>query len=173
MVYLTKIYTKTGDKGETSIANNKRVKKNSPLIIAIGAVDEANSAIGMIPKDGNHEIFDQIQNNLFDLGADLAESKTIKITKDYIDTLELYIDGTNSLLKPLDSFVLPTGPIHFARTVVRRAEIQVLLAMDYEDINPLIAIYLNRLSDLLFVLARYYNNTNEKLWKPTNFPAPL
>ena len=167
MVKLTKIYTKTGDDGTTSLANNKRERKDSPLIIAVGAVDEANSAIGLIPKDKNHKIFDQIQNDLFDLGADLIGSNTIKITQDYIDRLEKYIDGTNALLEPLNSFVLPTGPIHFARTIVRRAELKVLWAKDYDDINNLINIYLNRLSDLLFVMARYYNRDNEKLWVPS------
>lgn len=172
MVHLTKIYTKTGDDGTTSIANNERVNKLSALIEAIGAVDEANSAIGLIPKDGNHEIFDKIQNDLFDLGADLAGSKTIIITQDYINMLETYIDATNALLKPLNSFVLPTGPIHFARTLVRRAERNVWMAIaihkanDDIDINKLIAQYLNRLSDLLFVMARYYNKGDEKLWKP-------
>ena len=164
MVHLTKIYTKTGDTGTTSLANNRREKKDSPIIIALGAVDEANSAIGLIPQDGNHKLFDEIQNDLFDLGADLCGSDKIKITQDYIDRLETYIDGTNGLLQPLNSFVLPTGPIHFARTVVRRAELKVWWAKEYEEINDLIPKYLNRLSDLLFVLARYYNKGNEKLW---------
>ena len=167
MIHLTKIYTKTGDDGTTSLANNRREKKDSPLIISIGAIDEANSSIGLIPKDNNYEIFDQIQNDLFDLGADLSGSNTIKITQEYIDRLELYIDGTNALLKPLNSFVLPTGPIHFARTIVRKAELKIWWAMEYEDINKLIPVYLNRLSDLLFVLARYYNIGSEKLWVPT------
>ena len=170
MVHLTKIYTKTGDKGQTSLADNTRDNKDSPLIIAVGAVDEANSAIGMIDGQGNQSIFNKIQNDLFDLGADLAGSKTIKITKDYIDRLELYIDGTNGLLEPLESFVLPTGPLHFARTVVRRAERKVWFAIELHDydeinINDFIPQYLNRLSDLLFVLARYYNKGNEKLWR--------
>lgn len=164
MVHLTKIYTRTGDTGTTSLANNRREKKDSPIIIALGAVDEANSAIGLIPKDGNHKLFDEMQNDLFDLGADLCGSDKIKITQDYIDRLETYIDGTNALLEPLNSFVLPTGPIHFARTVVRRAELKVWWAKEYEEINDLIPKYLNRLSDLLFVLARYYNKGNEKLW---------
>lgn len=172
MVHLTKIYTKTGDKGGTSIANNVRVNKISPLVQAIGDVDEANSAIGLINGERNQDIFDQIQNDLFDLGADLAGSNTIKITQQYIDRLETYIDGTNALLDPLNSFVLPTGPIHFARTVVRRAERSVWLAFeihsfnDNMSFNELIPVYLNRLSDLLFVMARYYNKGNEKLWIP-------
>lgn len=174
MVHLTKIYTKTGDKGGTSIANNVRVNKISPLINAIGDVDEANSAIGLINGYGNQDMFDQIQNHLFDLGADLAGSETIKITQDYIDKLETWIDGTNALLTPLNSFVLPTGEIHFARTVVRRAERSVWLALEIHSFNDdmkfneLIPVYLNRLSDLLFVMARYYNKNNEKLWKPND-----
>lgn len=171
MVHLTKIYTKTGDKGGTSIANNVRVNKISPLIMAIGDVDEANSAIGLIDAGANQDIFYKIQNDLFDLGADLAGSKTIKITQDYIDTLETYIDGTNALLKPLNSFILPNGQIHFARTVVRRAERSVWLALEIHSFNDdmtfneLIPVYLNRLSDLLFVMARYHNK-NEILWVP-------
>ena len=173
MVKLTKIYTKTGDDGMTSIANNIRVNKISPLIYAIGDIDEANSAIGLIDGLGNQDIFDQIQNDLFDLGADLAGSEKIKITQSHIDKIEKYIDGTNALLKPLNSFVLPTGQIHFARTIVRKAERSVWLAISIHEFNDemkfnqLIPIYLNRLSDLLFVMARYYNKDGEKLWTPT------
>lgn len=167
MVHLTKIYTRTGDNGTTSLANNKRVSKHSPIVVAMGKVDTANSAIGMIPKDANHELIDKIQNDLFDLGADLSGSKGIKITQAHIDYLETCIDGTNTLLEPLRSFVLPTGPIHYARTLIRESELKVWEAMEVEEINPLLVVYLNRLSDLLFVLARYYNSSNEKLWKPT------
>lgn len=174
MVHLTKIYTKTGDKGGTSLANGMRVNKISPLVEAIGAVDEANSAIGLISQDPKYRILDRIQNDLFDLGADLAGSETVKITQEYIDILEKSIDATNELIEPLHSFVLPVGPIHFARTLVRRAERTVWMAFeihthnDEMEFNPLIPIYLNRLSDLLFVLARYYNKGNEKLWMPMN-----
>jgi len=163
MVHLTKIYTKTGDQGFTDLANRQRTFKTDPVIEAIGAVDEANSAIGLIDGYGNQDIFDQIQNDLFDLGADLACSDTLNITEEYIDRLELYIDGTNALLEPLRSFVLPTGHIHNARSIVRRAERNVWAI---ENVNPVIPKYLNRLSDLLFVMARYYNKGNEKLWKP-------
>lgn len=161
MVILSKIYTKTGDQGFTDLANQLRTFKTDPVIEAIGAVDEANSAIGLIDGKGNQEIFDRIQNHLFDLGADLARSGTIKITEEYVETLETYIDGTNALLEPVRSFVLPTGQIHNARSIVRRAERR---AWAVEDINPIIPKYLNRLSDLLFVMARYYNKNNEKLW---------
>lgn len=170
-MHLTKIYTKTGDKGGTSIANGMRVNKISPLIQAIGEVDEANSAIGLIPWNGSL-IIDLIQNKLFDLGADLAGSETVKITQWDIDMLEQMIDDFVSEQEPLRSFVLPTGPIHFARTIVRRAERSVWFAIEIHEhndeitFNELIPVYLNRLSDLLFVMAREYNRGNEKLWEP-------
>lgn len=168
MVHLTKIYTKTGDQGFTDLADRTRTLKSDPVIYAVGAVDEANSAIGMIDKDANQEIIDKIQNDLFDLGAELTGSNTVSITQKHVDDLELYIDGINALIEPLHSFVLPTGVIHNARTIVRRAEREVWNAINNgnEHISSLIPIYLNRLSDLLFVLARYYNKGNEKLWKP-------
>lgn len=165
-VHLTKIYTKTGDNGTTSLANNERVKKDSPIIITIGAVDKANSAIGMIDFPEVQPIIDQIQNDLFDLGADLTGSDAIKITKDNVDYLEELIDGYNNLIDPIHSFVLPTGHIHNARAIVRDAEIHAWWAHECDDVNYLIPIYLNRLSDLLFVLARYQNRGKEKLWSP-------
>ena len=165
MVHLTKIYTKTGDKGTTAVADNKRVPKTSPVIQAIGKVDEANSAIGMV-TEYRSDIIDRIQSDLFDLGADLAGYSTVKIEQRRIDWLESVIDDMNSYLEPLHSFVLPTGPLHFARAVVRQAEITVWSVMENQEINPLIVVYLNRLSDLLFVMARYYNKGNEKLWVP-------
>ena len=176
MVNLTKIYTKTGDDGETSIANNLRVSKASFIVEAIGSVDEANSAIGMIDVSDQmygQEIIDKIQNDLFDLGASLAGAKTVTITNERIKWLESVIDNMNNSLEPLRSFILPTGQVHNARAVVRRAERSVIFAVEvYKDlerdieIDKNIAIYLNRLSDLLFVMARYYNKGNEKLWKP-------
>mgnify|MGYP006269030929 CR=1 FL=1 len=164
MVHLTKIYTKTGDNGMTGLADGSRIGKGTDLIAAIGAVDETNSAIGMIQRDGNQEIFYKIQNDLFDLGAELAGSNTVSITEKHVQDLELYIDGTNALLEPLHSFVLPTGPIHNARAIARRAEREVWKAN--AEVNPYITQYLNRLSDLLFVMARYYNKGNERLWQP-------
>jgi cob(I)alamin adenosyltransferase len=170
MVHLTKIYTKTGDKGGTSIANGMRVNKISPLVNAIGTVDEANSAIGV--SEFRNNLIDRIQNDLFDLGADLACSPTVKITQERIDWLETTIDTLNKYLEPLHSFVLPTGTLHHARTIVRRAERDVWLAIEIHStnddmqINPLIPVYLNRLSDLLFVMARYHNVGAEKLWVP-------
>ena len=162
---LTKIYTKTGDTGETSIANNVRVRKVDAIMEAIGAVDEANSAIGMIYRT---DITDMIQNDLFNLGAQLAGSKTIGIKPERIEWLETIIDDYNEYLEPLTSFILPTGPVHNARAIVRRAERSVWLAYELADeenphVDILIPQYLNRLSDLLFVMARYYNL--EKLWE--------
>ena len=164
MVHLTRIYTKTGDDGKTSTATNERIDKSSSLIEAIGAVDEANSAIGMATEFHN-DIIDRIQNDLFDLGAELSGAPTIVISEARITHLENIIDDYNEYLEPLHSFVLPTGAIHNARTIVRRAERQV---WKIEGINPNIAKYLNRLSDLLFVMARYHNKGNEKLWVPKN-----
>ena len=164
MVHLTRIYTKTGDDGKTSTATNERIDKGSDLIEAIGAVDEANSAIGMATEFHN-DIIDRIQNDLFDLGAELSGAPTIVISEARVTHLENIIDDYNEYLEPLHSFVLPTGAIHNARTIVRRAERQV---WKIEGINPNIAKYLNRLSDLLFVMARYHNKGNEKLWVPKN-----
>lgn len=167
MIHLTRIYTKTGDDGTTSIANNQRLSKISPLIEAIGAVDEANCAIGMIDRT---DIIDRIQQDLFDLGAELAGSKTIKISSNRVEYLETLIDDYNEYLEPLKSFILPSGPLHNARAIVRRAERAVWMAIEIHEHNDDIKFsreipkYLNRLSDLLFVMARYYNM--EKLWDP-------
>jgi len=164
MVILSKIYTKTGDDGHTSTANNERVLKTDLLIEAIGAVDEANSAIGMATDEYN-DILERVQSDLFDLGAELAGAPTITISEKRITHLENIIDDYNEYLEPLRSFVLPTGPLHNARTIVRRAEREV---WKIQGINPNIAKYLNRLSDLLFVMARYHNKGKEKLWGPSN-----
>lgn len=166
---LTKIYTRTGDDGSTAIANNERAHKTSVLVDAIGTVDEANSAIGMATEYRN-DIIERIQNDLFDLGAELAGSKTFEMTDDRIKYLEDVLDDYNSYLEPLTSFVLPTGSLHNARTIVRRAERVVWMAIEIHEFNDgmkfnrNIPKYLNRLSDLLFVMARYHNIGNEKLW---------
>jgi len=162
MVHLTRIYTETGDDGKTSTATNERVDKSSNLIEAIGVVDEANSAIGMA-TDFHNDITDRVQSDLFDLGAELAGAPTIKIHEERIVYLENIIDDYNEYLEPLHSFILPTGPLHNARTIVRRAEREV---WKLEGININIPKYLNRLSDLLFVMARYHSKGNEKLWIP-------
>lgn len=164
MVHLTKIYTKTGDDGETSNANNERVLKTDPVMQAIGAIDEANSAIGMATDEYN-DILEIVQSDLFDLGAELSGARTINISENRITYLENVIDDYNQYLEPLRSFVLPTGPLHNARTVVRRAEREV---WRLNNINYNIPKYLNRLSDLLFVMARYHNKGKEKLWVPSN-----
>lgn len=164
MVHLTKIYTKTGDDGTTRLASGDISYKSGTLIEAIGAVDEANSAIGMIK---GHNL-DQIQNDLFDIGAVLAGSNTVNITENHIDLLEENIDSLNKNLSPLNSFILPKGEIHNARAIVRRAERRVWDIIEiYEWTDTSVAKYLNRLSDYLFVLARHDSMTNqETLWKP-------
>ena len=165
MVILSRIYTKTGDDGTTGLANNARVPKVEPIIHAIGAVDEANSAIGMIQ---NYDHFlDDIQNDLFDLGADLSGSRVIRISQMQVDKLENLIDQLNAELPVLQSFILPKGDIHNARAIVRRAEREVWMAMEGNDINAFCPQYLNRLSDFLFVLARYaHMETGDSLWVP-------
>ena len=181
MVKLNKIYTKTGDKGSTQLGNGKKVEKNSLRVDAYGTVDEANAAIGLSILRTNtkiKKILQIIQNDLFDLGADLCmpdkkKIQKLKITKDRVDYIEKKIDSFNKELAPLSSFILPGGSesstyLHIARTVTRRAERKVCALSKKERINPVAIIYLNRLSDLLFVLARYTNNKGKKdiLWKP-------
>ena len=162
MIHLTKIYTKTGDEGMTSLADNTRIGIGTDIIAAIGAVDEANSAIGMV--EHYIDVIETIQNDLFDIGAELAGSKNFNLSENKVSDLEDLIDDYNMHLEPLNSFVLPTGAYHHARTVVRRAERE--LWKINADINPNITKYLNRLSDLLFVMARYHNKGSEKLWIP-------
>ena len=181
MVKLNKIYTRTGDKGSTQLGDGKRVDKNSLRVDAYGSVDEANATIGLSILRTNtkiKKILQIIQNDLFDLGADLCmpdkkKIQKLKITKDRVDYIEKKIDSFNKELAPLSSFILPGGSesstyLHIARTVTRRAERKVCALSKKERINPIAVIYLNRLSDLLFVLARYTNNKGKKdiLWKP-------
>jgi len=185
MVYLNRIYTKTGDSGETSLGDGSRVPKTHPRVVAYGTVDELNSVIGLarlnhLPQQIDEQL-GQVQNDLFDLGADLCvpESETppeftpLRVTADQAERLEQFIDSANEQLDPLESFVLPGGTaasahLHHARTVCRRAEIAVLQFIETEPINPQTVIYLNRLSDLLFVFARFCNNNgvDDVLWKP-------
>jgi cob(I)alamin adenosyltransferase len=164
-VRLTSIYTGGGDKGQTSLGDGSRISKLDSRIAALGDVDELNSVLGWCAAG-----LDRIQNELFDLGADLSvpEGDRLRIEQPYIDRLEAEIDETNSRLEPLKSFVLPGGTetasrLYVARAVCRRAE-RAVLAVD--GANPLVAIYLNRLSDLLFVLARLANGGDEPLWRP-------
>ena len=181
MVNLNKIFTKIGDKGSTQLGDGKMVNKDSLRVDAYGSVDEANATIGLSILRTNikiKKILKIVQNDLFDLGADLCipdkkNTQKLKITKDRVDYIEEKIDNFNKELSSLNSFILPGGSesstyLHIARTVTRRAERKIVTLSKKEKINPIIIIYLNRLSDLLFVLARYTNNKGKKdiLWKP-------
>ena len=179
-----KIYTKTGDQGDTSLFGGQRVPKDALRIEAYGTVDELNSVIGIVLADGPDRdiarILTQVQNQLFALGADLATPRSV--TKKNVKRLEprdslpleKHIDAIQLRLKSLKSFILPGGSpaaarLHFARTVCRRAERIVVRLSRNEDIGEGMTMYLNRLSDLLFVLARYANSTGgipEVKWKP-------
>ena len=185
MVRLNKIYTRTGDQGETGLADGSRISKAHPRACAVGDVDEANSAIGVallhIEDADARAKLGRIQNEMFDLGADLAtpgedfapSEMTLRIVQEQIDRLESEIDEMNSGLEPLRSFILPGGGagsayLHLARTVVRRAERVAVEAVGHVPLNPLALIYLNRLSDHLFVLARLIaaKGDGDTLWKP-------
>jgi len=183
MVRLDKIYTRGGDKGETSLAGGKRVAKSDLRVETMGAVDEANAALGVarLHTTGEHDrMLARIQNDLFDLGADLArpedlaaEKSALRIAQSQIDRLEREIDRLNEPLAPLTSFVLPGGSsasanLHLARTIVRRAERLAVALAAAEPLNPLIVVYLNRLSDHLFVFARALNDGGQSdvLWVP-------
>jgi len=185
MVYLNRIYTKSGDAGETALGNGARVSKTHPRILAYGGTDELNSLLGVALTDDlprqTAEWLRHVQNDLFDLGADLCvpetdpppEHEPLRVTARQIETLEGWIDSVSERLEPLESFILPGGTraaahLHHARAVCRRVETQVLRLVEAESINPNVAVYLNRLSDLLFVLARLCNNAgaDDVLWKP-------
>jgi cob(I)alamin adenosyltransferase len=180
-VRLTRIYTRGGDHGETSLGDGSRVSKLDPLIAAYGTVDEVNSLIGFaaaaeLPAELRRAL-ERVQNDLFDLGADLSVPleggrDRLRITQEQIDELERLCDRFNAPLPELRSFVLPGGTeaaarLHVARAACRRAERDVLSAGRQRAVNPLTAVYLNRLSDLLFILARTANQGREEpLWKP-------
>ncbi len=185
MVKLTKIYTRGGDSGETSLGNGARVAKSSSRVSSYGEVDEANAILGIVRLHTQGEddaVLARIQNDLFDIGADLCvpitenpEYPPLRVTQGQVDWLEAQIDRMNAELAPLNSFVLPGGTpagafLHQARTVVRRAERLVveLLAEPDEAVNRLVLVYLNRLSDLLFVMSRYVNGKGamDVLWIP-------
>ncbi len=182
MVRLTRIYTRGGDKGETSLGDGGRVAKHDPRVGAYGAVDEANAAVGVARLHAQGEadaMLARIQNDLFDVGADLcrpgaaAKDGELRIVASQVERLEREIDAMNAKLAPLESFVLPGGAaaaaqLHVARTVVRRAErLTTALAVN-APVNPLVVAYLNRLSDHLFVLARHLNDDGARdvLWTP-------
>jgi cob(I)alamin adenosyltransferase len=181
-VRLTRIYTRGGDGGETSLGDGSRVSKLDCRIGAFGTVDELNSALGVVlagePPDAMREPLTRIQNELFDVGADLSVpwgvTDRLRVEQGMIDRLEQLCDAFNADLPELRSFVLPGGTeaaarLHVARTICRRAERDVLLGSEEVELNPLVLVYLNRLSDLLFILARTANaagGREEPLWKP-------
>jgi cob(I)alamin adenosyltransferase len=190
MVRLTRIYTKGGDKGETSLGSGVRVAKHDPRVAAYGTVDEANAAIGLARlhigdvQADTDAILGRVQNDLFDLGADLCRPETpetgkpsepppLRVTAGQVARLEGEIDRLNADLAPLTSFVLPGGTpaaayLHLARTVARRAEREMTLLAQSEAVNPEAIRYINRLSDLLFVLGRALNDggAQDVLWEP-------
>jgi cob(I)alamin adenosyltransferase len=174
---LSKIVTRTGDDGTTGLGNGSRLPKTAPRIEAIGAVDELNSSIGMLltdvlPREIRGCLFD-VQHDLFDLGGELAVPGMTMIGEAHIARIEGAVEHFNARLSPLKEFVLPGGSrpaslAHFARTVCRRAERRVIGLADLEAVSPLIQRYLNRLSDLLFVLARVINGIQgvpDVLWQ--------
>ena len=183
MVKLTRIYTKGGDGGETSLGDGSRVAKHNARVAAYGTVDEANAAIGLarLYSEGRVDVLlARIQNDLFDLGADLCTPEgmersagALRVVSAQVEWLESEIDRINENLAPLESFVLPAGSpaaahLHHARTVTRRAERIVTALATGEEVNAQAVIYLNRLSDLLFVLARLVNHrsaTPEPSWR--------
>jgi len=180
-VRLTRIYTRGGDAGETSLGDGSRASKLDPRIGSFGTVDELNAQLGVVlagelPVELRPTL-ERIQNELFDVGADLsvplaADSGRLRVEQGLIDALEGECDGFNADLPELRSFVLPGGSpaaarLHVARTVCRRAERDALAASREADVNPLVLVYLNRLSDLLFILSRAANaGRDEPLWKP-------
>jgi cob(I)alamin adenosyltransferase len=192
VVNLTRIYTRTGDDGTTSLGDFSRTGKNDPRLVAYADVDETNSAIGVVLAlpaaalaAGLRELLRRVQNDLFDVGADLCTPLTaepahppLRITQDYVDDLEAACDRWNADLPALRSFILPGGSpaaaqLHVARTVCRRAERAVWAAIQAHGstaeggVNPLAATYLNRLSDLLFILCRCANGPEgDVLWTP-------
>jgi cob(I)alamin adenosyltransferase len=184
-VHLTRIYTRTGDDGSTGLSDFSRVSKNDPRLEAYADCDETNAAIGVAvalgePDDRIRSVLRQIQNDLFDAGADLStpvvekpEHPPLRITQDYVDRLEAWCDEFNEPLPALNSFILPGGTalsalLHVARTVARRAERSAwrAIAAHGDSVSVLPAKYLNRLSDLLFILTRVANPEGDVLWKP-------
>ena len=181
MVKLNRIYTRTGDKGTAGLADGSRVSKASPRMAAIGDVDEANAAVGAaiaaLTDDSVAEQLRRVQNELFDLGADIATPGEIegalRIVASQVERLEAEIDSMNARLEPLRSFILPGGTpevaaLHVARTIVRRAERSTVALAGAEQVNAQALAYLNRLSDYLFVAARHVASAHggDILWQP-------
>jgi cob(I)alamin adenosyltransferase len=184
-VHLTRIYTKTGDDGTTALGDMSRVRKTDPRLTAYADVDETNSALGVAlalgaPADDVAAVLREVQNDLFDVGADLCtpvvpepEYPPLRVTPEYTARLERHCDAFNARLEKLNSFILPGGTpaaalLHTARTVARRAERSVwaLLEEQAETTNREPVLYLNRLSDLLFILSRVANPGGDVLWQP-------
>ena len=182
-VHLTRIYTRTGDQGDTRLGDMSLVRKDNLRVNAYGEVDELNAVLGVVRlqelPEGWDERLGQVQNDLFDLGADLAvpmtaEGSHLRIAPERVTGLETWCDEVNDTLGPLDSFVLPGGTaaaahLHVARTVCRRAERAVVMLADHEEIGVNVIAYLNRLSDLFFILARGSNHAvgrPDVLWVP-------
>ncbi len=184
MIKLDKIYTRGGDHGQTSLGDGSRVKKHIPRVSTYGDVDEANAAIGLarLHTQGDADaMLERIQNDLFDLGADLCvpegegkkSTQSLRVSAHHVERLEKEIDRLNETLPPLTSFILPGGTpassyLHLARTIVRRAERAATALAEDETINPQAIMYLNRLSDHLFVLVRHLNDNGAQdvLWTP-------
>jgi cob(I)alamin adenosyltransferase len=185
MVYLSRIYTKTGDHGNTGLGDGSRVPKDHPRVTAYGTVDELNAVIGLfvlqLTDAAMIELARGVQNDLFDVGGDLClptseneqSGQVLRVRSEQAERLEKAIDGYNERLQPLKSFILPGGTeaaawCHLARTVCRRAERDVVTLAQREKINPQVIVYLNRLSDLLFVLGRVCNHDgrDDVLWVP-------
>ena len=182
-VHLTRIYTRTGDQGDTRLGDMSLVRKDNLRVNAYGEVDELNAVLGVVRlqelPEGWDERLGQVQNELFDLGADLAvpmgaEGSHLRITGAQVTSIEHWCDEVNATLAPLDSFVLPGGTaaaahMHVARTVCRRAERATVMLSDHEEIGEHVIAYLNRLSDLFFLLARGANHAvgrPDVLWVP-------
>jgi cob(I)alamin adenosyltransferase len=181
-VRLTRIYTRGGDAGETSLGDGSRVTKLDARIAAFGTVDELNAAVGVVLAAGCQQpirdVLARVQNELFDLGADLSvpmeHESRLRVTQSQVDALEQECDVFNEGLPELKSFVLPGGGetaarLHVARAICRRAEREALVAAGAHPVNPVALVYLNRLSDLLFILARAANAADgfgEPLWRP-------
>jgi cob(I)alamin adenosyltransferase len=183
VVRLTRIYTRGGDGGETSLGSGERVPKHALRVEVVGTVDEANAAIGVARLTATNDVdamLERVQNDLFDLGADLCTPEgrhrgpeALRVSDRQVERLEREIDAVNAPLRPLDSFILPGGSpaaaqVHVARTIVRRAERLMTRLAAEEQLNPAALRYINRLSDHLFVLARHLNDGGraDVLWKP-------
>lgn len=178
---ITKVYTKAGDKGETSLVGGVRVSKASPRVEAYGDVDELNSLLGVcrarLADDEIDEVLRSIQNDLFTVGGDLASPGTVEVPRiddSFVKRLEDASDRLLGQLEPLKEFILPGGSdagamLHLARTVARRAERRVVALAQSEQINPSVIVYLNRLSDLLFILARAVNHRDSAAETMTDF----